>query len=58
MSKENNSFDYKSYAEKNNIDKKTLDKIIEEAYDEFPDDEMMAELHVVRALRAHKRHYH
>lgn len=58
MNKVDYSFDYKSFAEKNNIDKKTLDKIIEEAYEEFPDDEMMAELHAIRALRAHKRHYH
>ena len=58
MNKVDYSFDYKSFAEKFDIDEKTLDRIIEEAYKEFPDDEMMAELHVIRAIRAYKDNLH
>ena len=36
MNKVDYSFDYESFAEKNDIDRKTLDKIIEEAYKRIP----------------------
>ena len=58
MNKVDYSFDYEAFAEKFNIDEKTLDRIIEEAYEEFPDDGMMAELHVIRAIRAYKDNFH
>jgi len=38
-------------ARKNNVDQEILKKIIEEVYKEFPNDQMLAELHVVRALK-------
>ena len=58
MNKVDYSFDYKSFAKKHDIDTQTLERIIEEAYEEFPDDEMMAELHVIRAIRAYKDNSH
>ncbi len=44
-------FDIESLADKWKVDPSLLDKFIKEAREEFPNDEMMVELHVLRALR-------
>jgi hypothetical protein len=57
MKRKIESFDYMALAKKYNIDSDTLDNIIKETYNEFPHDEMLAELHVIRALKAIRRRY-
>lgn len=47
-------FDYQALAEKHNIEPHILKQIIDEARREFAQDEMMVELHVVRAIRSLK----
>lgn len=44
-------FDYESLAREYNIDPEELAHLVEEARKDFPNDDMMAELHVIRALR-------
>ncbi len=44
-------FDIESLADKWKIHPSLLDKFMKEAREEFPNDEMMVELHVLRALR-------
>jgi hypothetical protein len=44
-------FDIDSLADKWKINPSLLDKFVREAREEFPNDEMMVELHVLRALR-------
>lgn len=44
-------FDIESLADKWEIHPSLLDKLVREAREEFPHDEMMVELHVLRALR-------
>ncbi len=44
-------FNIESLATEWKIDSTILKKLIKEAQEEFPNDEMMVELHVVRALR-------
>ncbi len=44
-------FDIESLADKWKINPSLLDKLVREAREEFPNDEMMVELHVLRALR-------
>ena len=51
MSTTNCIFDYKSLACTLRIDPKTLEELVREARLEFPGDDMLVELHVVRALR-------
>lgn len=46
----NRMFDYEALSKKYNIAKDTLDRLVKEAKNEFPNDEMMVELHVTRAL--------
>jgi hypothetical protein len=50
---ENNDkmFDYESLANKYNISQEDLTRLTKEIRQEFPHDEMMFELHMVRALR-------
>jgi len=55
MSRNLQSFDYRSLAEKYNIRTKVLDSIVKEVKDEFPDDKMLAELHIIRALKEYKK---
>lgn len=53
------SFDYESLSKKYHIESNILQQLAKDAYAEFPYDEMMAELHIVRALRAlHLRNDH
>lgn len=44
-------FDYEALSRQLEIAPEALATLIREAHEEFPDDEMMAELHVIRALR-------
>lgn len=44
-------FDYEALSQKYSIKPNVLKKIVDEARSEFGEDEMMAELHIVRALR-------
>ena len=48
-------FDYETLAAKHNIHTEILEKLVTEAKKEFGNDEMMIELHVVRAIRSLKR---
>lgn len=43
-------FDYEALAIQYGINQKDLDRLVDEVRKEFPDDEMMFELHVVRVL--------
>ena len=49
------SFDYQSYADKYNLKSDEIKRITEEVREEFPDDEMMAELHIIRAINRYRR---
>ena len=44
-------FDYKALAREYNIEPEALMRLVEDASKDFPNDEMMIELHVIRALR-------
>jgi hypothetical protein len=44
-------FDYEVLSRKYCIDQKVLQRIVDEAHSEFGEDEMMMELHIIRALR-------
>ena len=48
-------FDIENLATEWNVDSRILKKLVKEAREEFPNDEMMVELHVVRALRRNRR---
>ena len=58
MNRKIRSFDYEAMAKKYDIDSNTVDNIIKETYNEFPHDEMLAELHLIRALNAYKKNIH
>lgn len=51
-------FDYQTVADELNIDPKVTEKIIHDTRKEFPNDDMLFELHVLRALKAlqHKKY--
>ena len=49
------SFDYKTLAKKYHIAPDKIKKITKEIYKEFPNDDMLAELHIVRAVKEYKR---
>ncbi len=44
-------FDYVSLARRHNIDQDTLEQILGELHEEFPDDEMMVGLHGIRIIK-------
>lgn len=46
------SFDFEALARKYRIEPAILKQLSIDAYAEFPYDQMMAELHIVRALRS------
>jgi len=48
-------FDFNEIAEKADIPQDILTKIIFEAQNEFPLDDMLKELHIVRAINAYTR---
>ncbi|MEW6229238.1 MAG: hypothetical protein AB1700_14295 [Bacillota bacterium] len=48
-------FDYEALARQYDVQPETLAQLVEDARKEFPNDEMMIELHVIRALRWLKR---
>lgn len=43
-------FDYEALAKEYNISQEALKKLEKEVREDFPDDEMMFELHMIRAL--------
>lgn len=45
-------FDYEKVAKKMNVPDDILEKIKKEVKEEFPEDKMMYELHVLRAVRS------
>ena len=51
MEQINRMFDYEALAKKYNINQEALTKLEKEVRQEFPHDEMMFELHMVRVLR-------
>lgn len=44
-------FDYLALSRRYSIEPNELTRIIDEAHNEFKDDEMMAELHIIKAIR-------
>jgi len=50
MAKTSLRFNAQALAKKHNINPEILDKLIKEVKQEFPDDEMMFELHLIRAI--------
>ena len=46
-------FDYNRLIAQYNISPELADQIITEIKEEFADDEMMMELHIIRALKSH-----
>jgi len=52
---ENLMFDYRSLGEKLAVPPKIVQKIEEEAHTEFPFDNMLMEIHILRAVKAYAR---
>ena len=52
---ENLMFDYLTFAKELNVSEKIIQKLEKEARDEFPFDDMLMELHVLRALKYYSR---
>jgi hypothetical protein len=52
---ENLIFDYHSLGEKLAIPEEIIQKFEKEAYDEFPFDNMLMEIHVLRAVKAYAK---
>ena len=48
-------FDYKTISKKLKVPTRVLGKFEQEASSEFPGDDMLRELHVLRALKAYAR---
>ena len=46
-------FDYNKAAENENVPQDVLSRIVSEAQIEFPFDEMMRELHIIRAIKSY-----
>ena len=51
-------FDYYKISKIYGIQPDELQKLVEEVQNEFPDDQMLAELHIVRALRFYGEEEH
>jgi len=51
MAENTRIFDYEALSRKYGIEPEVLNKIVKETHNEFGEDEMMAELHIVRSLR-------
>lgn len=54
MSKTKRVFDYQAMAERYKVKSEVLEQLVKEAKREFAKDEMMVELHVIRAIRSMK----
>ena len=52
---ENLMFDYRSLGEKLAVPSEIVQKIEEEAYHEFPFDNMLMEIHILRAVKAYAK---
>ena len=50
---DNLMFDYRSVGEKLSVPADVIQKFEKEAYDEFPSDNMLMEIHVLRAVKAY-----
>jgi hypothetical protein len=50
MMEQSKFFDYEALSKKFNVNSEVLAQFVKEATEEFPDDNMMIELHVIRAL--------
>ena len=48
-------FNYESLAQEYDIDENELIKLIQDAKEEFPNDDMMFELHVIRLIKSLQR---
>ena len=48
-------FDYRSYGEEWDIPAETVQLFEKEAYDEFPNDKMLIEIHILRAIKSYIR---
>ena len=51
-------FDYRSLGEKLAISPEIVQKIEEEARNEFPFDNMLREIHILRAIKAYAKQLH
>ena len=52
---ENLMFDYRSYGENLAIPTEIIQKFEKEAYNEFPFDNMLMEIHILRAIKAYAK---
>ncbi len=52
---ENLMFDYRSLGEKLAVPLEIVQKLEEEARDEFPFDDMLMEIHILRAVKAYAK---
>jgi len=52
MTDEARYFQYQRLAQRLELTPELVHRLVHEARDEFPDDEMLAELYIIRALRA------
>jgi len=50
---EKNIFDYRSFGEEYDIPLEIIQLYEKEAFDEFPNDKMLMEIHILRAVRAY-----
>ena len=52
---ENFMFDYRSLGKELNVPVEIIKKFEQEAYNEFPFDDMLKEIHVLRAIKAYAK---
>jgi len=52
---ENIMFDYRSLGEELNVPIEIIEKFEKEAHDEFPFDDMLTEIHILRAIKAYSK---
>ena len=48
-------FDYRSLGEELNVPIEIIEKFEKEAHDEFPFDDMLTEIHILRAIKAYSK---
>ena len=54
---ENLMFDYRSFGENLAIPAEIVQKFEKEAHNEFPFDNMLMEIHILRAIKAYSKRY-
>ena len=52
---ENLMFDYRSLGEELDVPLEIIQKLEQEAHDEFPFDDMLAEIHILRAVKTYAK---